>query len=450
MASVVLRNPNSIPKRLLPGSTQIYWGCRGSASTHSSILDSISWNDATSAPWWRYMATFTRTKPHVNVGTIGHFYNGKTTLIAAITKVLAEEGKAKAVSFAEIDETQEEKKRRTSFATAHVEYETAKRHYAHVDCLGHTDNVKNMIAGVSQMDGGILVVSSSVGIMPETKEHMLLARQMGVGSLVCFLDICDDINFEPFLEMREQQIREVLSSFKFPGDEIPIIRGSALSVFQGTKEELGKKGILKLMDAMDEFIPDPVRQLDKPFVMPIQDVFSIQGHGTVAAGRVEQGTIEVGEEVEILGLTTGGAQKSTVTGVEMSKKILGRAEAGDSVGLLLRGLKSEDIQRGQVIAKPGYLKTYKKFKANIYVLDRDECSSFTAICTNDRPQFYIRTADITAKVNLPESKEMVVSGEDTTANVELIQPVPLEAGQRFALGEGGRTVAVGVVSKVIS
>ncbi|CAN1352748.1 Elongation factor Tu, mitochondrial, partial [Linum perenne] len=397
-------------------------------------------------------------KPHVNVGTIGHVDHGKTTLTAAITRVcvvLSEEGKAKAVAFDEIDKAPEEKKRGITIATAHVEYETAKRHYAHVDCPGHADYVKNMITGAAQMDGGILVVSAPDGPMPQTKEHILLARQVGVPSLVCFLNKCDAVDDPELLELVEMELRGIvffsrLNFFlrKFPGDDIPIIRGSALSALQGTNEELGKKAILKLMDAVDEYIPDPVRQLEKPFLMPIEDVFSIQGRGTVATGRIEQGTIKVGEEVEILGL--GGPQKTTVTGVEMFKKILDNGQAGDNVGLLLRGLKREDIERGQVIAKPGSLKTYKKFEAEIYVLTKDEGGRHTAFFSNYRPQFYMRTADITGKVELPESVKMVMPGDNVTANFELIQPVPMEAGQRFALREGGRTVGAGVVSKVIS
>ncbi|CAN1352744.1 Elongation factor Tu, mitochondrial [Linum perenne] len=447
MASVILRNPNS--KRLFTASSPIYWGCRGgsAAITHSSIIGNDS-SSASVAPWWRSMATFTRTKPHVNVGTIGHVDHGKTTLTAAITRVLSEEGKAKAVAFDEIDKAPEEKKRGITIATAHVEYETAKRHYAHVDCPGHADYVKNMITGAAQMDGGILVVSAPDGPMPQTKEHILLARQVGVPSLVCFLNKCDAVDDPELLELVEMELRELLSFYKFPGDDIPIIRGSALSALQGTNEELGKKAILKLMDAVDEYIPDPVRQLEKPFLMPIEDVFSIQGRGTVATGRIEQGTIKVGEEVEILGLTA--VIKTTVTGVEMFKKILDNGQAGDNVGLLLRGLKREDIERGQVIAKPGSLKTYKKFEAEIYVLTKDEGGRHTAFFSNYRPQFYMRTADITGKVELPESVKMVMPGDNVTANFELIQPVPMEAGQRFALREGGRTVGAGVVSKVIS
>lgn len=396
------------------------------------------------------MATFARTKPHVNVGTIGHVDHGKTTLTAAITRVLADEGKAKAVAFDEIDKAPEEKKRGITIATAHVEYETAKRHYAHVDCPGHADYVKNMITGAAQMDGGILVVSAPDGPMPQTKEHILLARQVGVPSLVCFLNKVDAVDDPELLELVEMELRELLSFYKFPGDDIPIIRGSALSALQGTNEEIGRKAILKLMDAVDEYIPDPVRQLEKPFLMPIEDVFSIQGRGTVATGRVEQGIIKIGDEVEVLGMTQGGPLKTTVTGVEMFKKMLDQGQAGDNVGLLLRGLKREDIQRGQVIAKPGATKASKRFEAEIYVLTKDEGGRHTAFFSNYRPQFYLRTADVTGKVELPENVKMVMPGDNVTAVFELIVPVPLEPGQRFALREGGRTVGAGVVSKVIS
>ncbi|KAL6008049.1 hypothetical protein ACLOJK_033555 [Asimina triloba] len=420
-------------KRIFDLSSPLYNCSRGEISRLLYVSESLLAGakpdgDGGFWSWRRSMATFTRTKPHVNVGTIGHVDHGKTTLTAAITKVLAEEGKAKAVAFDEIDKAPEEKARGITIATAHVEYETVKRHYAHVDCPGHADYVKNMITGAAQMDGGILVVSAPDGPMPQTKEHILLARQVGVPSLVCFLNKVDAVDDPELLELVEMELRELLSFYKFPGDEIPIIRGSALSALQGTNEEIGKKAILKLMEAVDEYIPDPVRQLDKPFLMPIEDVFSIQGRGTVVTGRVEQGTIKVGEDVEILGLT----------------------QAGDNVGLLLRGLKRGDVERGQVVCKPGSLKAYKKFEAEIYVLTKDEGGRHTAFFSNYRPQFYMRTADITGKVELPENVKMVMPGDNVTAVFELISPVPLEAGQRFALREGGRTVGAGVVSKVIS
>ncbi|KAL2896775.1 Elongation factor Tu mitochondrial [Bienertia sinuspersici] len=377
MASVALRNPNT--KRLLPSSAhQINFyssACRAllSPTCSTSISEQVSRNESTSpsslSSLYRSMATFTRSKPHVNVGTIGHVDHGKTTLTAAITKVLSEGGSAKAIAFDEIDKAPEEKKRGITIATAHVEYETAKRHYAHVDCPGHADYVKNMITGAAQMDGGILVVSAPDGPMPQTKEHILLA--LGVPSLVCFLNKVDAVDDPELLELVEMELR---------GDDIPIIRGSALSALQGSNDEIGRQAILKLMDAVDEYIPDPVRQLDKPFLMPVEDVFSIQGRGTVVTGRVEQGTIKVGEDVEVLGLMQGGPLKTTVTGVEMFKKLLDHGQAGDNVGLLLRGLKRDDVQRGQVVAKPGSCKTYKKFEAEIYVLTKDEGGRHTASC----------------------------------------------------------------------
>ncbi|KAL3647911.1 hypothetical protein CASFOL_008879 [Castilleja foliolosa] len=449
MASVAVRNPNA--KRVLTLSPRICSSCCRGTAASSPLFASESpiAPHQTPNPWWRSMATFTRTKPHVNVGTIGHVDHGKTTLTAAITKVLSEGGNAKAVAFDEIDKAPEEKKRGITIATAHVEYETAKRHYAHVDCPGHADYVKNMITGAAQMDGGILVVSAPDGPMPQTKEHILLARQVGVPSLVCFLNKVDAVDDPELLELVEMELRELLSFYKFPGDDIPIVRGSALSALEGTNEEIGKQAILKLMDAVDSYIPDPVRQLDKPFLMPVEDVFTIQGRGTVATGRVEQGIIKPGEEVEILGLTQNKI-KTTVTGVEMFKKTLDYGQAGDNVGLLLRGLKRDDIQRGMVIAKANTLKTYTRFEAEIYVLTKEEGGRHTAFFSNYRPQFYMRTADVTGKVELPENVKMVMPGDNVTAVFELIYPVPLEAGQRFALREGGRTVGAGVVSKVMS
>ncbi|XP_071937890.1 elongation factor Tu, mitochondrial-like isoform X1 [Coffea arabica] len=439
---------------VLPLLSPAHYSCsRGPSPIHCLVADSVLAGNAmpTSnfSPFWRSMATFARTKTHANVGTIGHVDHGKTTLTAAITKVLSEQGKAKAIAFDEIDKAPEEKKRGITIATAHVEYETANRHYAHVDCPGHADYVKNMITGASQMDGGILVVSAPDGPMPQTKEHILLARQVGVPSLVCFLNKVDAVEDPELLELVEMELRELLTFYKFPGDKIPIIRGSALSALQGTNEKLGKEAILKLMDAVDEYITEPVRQLEKPFLMPIEDVFSIQGRGTVVTGRIEQGIIKVGEEVEVLGLTQGGPLKTTVTGVEMFKKILDRGQAGDNVGLLLRGLKREDVQRGQVISKPNTLKTYKNFEAEIYVLTKDEGGRHTAFFSNYMPQFYMRTADVTGKVILPEDIKMVMPGDNVTAKFELLSPVPLETGQRFALREGGRTVGAGVVSKVL-
>ncbi|KAH7285922.1 hypothetical protein KP509_33G051100 [Ceratopteris richardii] len=384
----------------------------------------------------------------MNIGTIGHVDHGKTTLTAAITKVLSDEGKAKAVAFDEIDKAPEEKARGITIATAHVEYETEKRHYAHVDCPGHADYVKNMITGAAQMDGAILVVSAPDGPMPQTKEHILLARQVGVPSLVCFLNKVDAVDDEELLEIVEMELRELLSFYKFPGDDIPIIRGSALNALNGTNEDIGKKAILNLMQAVDDYIPEPKRALDKPFLMPIEDVFSIQGRGTVVTGRVEQGIIKPGEEVEVVGLKAN--LKSTVTGVEMFKKSLDQGLAGDNVGLLMRGLKRDDVERGQVVCKPGTVKTYKKFEAEIYVLTKEEGGRHTAFFSNYRPQFYMRTADVTGKVELPENVKMVMPGDNVTATFELITPVPIDAGQRFALREGGRTVGAGVVSKLIS
>ncbi|XP_074569497.1 elongation factor Tu, mitochondrial-like [Curcuma longa] len=447
-AAAALRNNGS--RRLLrfASASPLPYSCfRG---TEPYCLSSITnRSDTAVALWWRSLATFTRTKPHVNVGTIGHVDHGKTTLTAAITKVLADEGKAKAVAFDEIDKAPEEKARGITIATAHVEYETAKRHYAHVDCPGHADYVKNMITGAAQMDGGILVVSAPDGPMPQTKEHILLARQVGVPSLVCFLNKVDAVDDPELLELVEMELRELLSFYKFPGDDIPIIRGSALSALEGRNEEIGKQAILKLMDAVDSYIPDPIRQLDKPFLMPIEDVFSIQGRGTVVTGRVEQGTIKTGEDVEILGLMQSPL-KTTVTGVEMFKKILDHGQAGDNVGLLLRGLKRGDVQRGQVVSKPGTVKTYTKFEGEIYVLTKDEGGRHTAFISKYSPQFYLRTADVTGRVILPDHIKMVMPGDNVSATFELISPVPLEPGQRFALREGGRTVGAGVVAKVIS
>ncbi|KAH6799678.1 hypothetical protein C2S51_036162 [Perilla frutescens var. frutescens] len=444
MASVAVRNP--ISKRAVALSPRFYSLCRRETPSFAEAEPQIS--SYQSLNLRRSMATFTRTKPHVNIGTIGHVDHGKTTLTAAITKILAEEGKAKAVAFDEIDKAPEEKKRGITIATAHVEYETGKRHYAHVDCPGHADYVKNMITGAAQMDGGILVVSAPDGPMPQTKEHILLARQVGVPSLVCFLNKVDAIDDPELLELVEMELRELLNFYKFPGDDIPIVRGSALAALEGRNEEIGKNSILKLMESVDSYIPDPMRQLEKPFLLPVEDVFTIQGRGTVATGRVEQGVIKAGEEVEILGLSQNKI-KTTVTGVEMFKKTLESGQAGDNLGVLLRGLKRDEIQRGMVIAKPGTLKIYTKFEAEIYVLTKEEGGRHTAFLSKYSPQFYMRTADVTGTVLLPKDK-MVMPGDNVTASFELISPVPLEVGQRFAMREGGRTVGAGVIAKLIS
>ncbi|CAL5226193.1 g9028 [Coccomyxa viridis] len=389
----------------------------------------------------------TRTKPHLNVGTIGHVDHGKTTLTAAITKVLAEMGQSKAVAFDQIDKAPEEKARGITIATAHVEYQTDKRHYAHVDCPGHADYVKNMITGAAQMDGAILVVSATDGPMPQTREHILLARQVGVPSVVCFLNKIDAVEDEELVELVEMELRELLTFYKFPGDDIPIVRGSALAALQGKNDALGKNAILELMQAVDDYVPTPQRALDKPFSMPVEDVFSIQGRGTVVTGRVEQGIVRTGDEVEILGINA--PIKTTVTGVEMFKKQLNEGQAGDNVGLLLRGIKRDDVVRGQVACKPGTIKPHAKFEGEIYALTKEEGGRHTPFFTNYKPQFFLRTADITGTVTLPEGIEMVMPGDNVTANFELISPVAMEPGLRFAMREGGRTVGAGVVSKVL-
>ncbi|PRW56031.1 elongation factor mitochondrial [Chlorella sorokiniana] len=375
-----------------------------------------------------------RTKPHLNVGTIGH--------------VLAEEGMAKAVAFDEIDKAPEEKARGITIATAHVEYQTGARHYAHVDCPGHADYVKNMITGAAQMDGAILVVSATDGPMPQTREHILLARQVGVPSIVCFLNKIDMVEDEELVELVEMELRELLSFYKFPGDEIPIVRGSALAALKGENPKIGKEAILKLMEEVDRYIPDPVRALDKPFAMPVEDVFSIQGRGTVVTGRVEQGIVKTGDEVEIVGIRPQNT-KSTVTGVEMFKKQLNEGQAGDNVGLLIRGLKRDDVERGQVVCKPGSIKPHKKFRGEIYALSKEEGGRHTPFFTNYKPQFFFRTADVTGTVTLPEGTEMVMPGDNVTCTFELLCPVAMEPGLRFAIREGGRTVGAGVVGEVI-
>ncbi len=391
-------------------------------------------------------AKFARTKPHCNVGTIGHVDHGKTTLTAAITKVLAKTGGATFTAYDQIDKAPEEKARGITIATAHVEYETSKRHYAHVDCPGHADYVKNMITGAAQMDGAILVVSAADGPMPQTREHILLARQVGVPALVVYLNKVDMVDDPELLELVELEVRELLSSYQFPGDDIPIIKGSALCALEDREPEMGEKSIMELMDAVDSYIPQPVRATDRPFLMPVEDVFSISGRGTVATGRVERGVIKVGEEVEIVGIRA--TQKTVVTGVEMFRKLLDQGEAGDNIGALLRGTKREDIERGQVLAKPGSITPHTKFKAEAYILTKEEGGRHTPFFTNYRPQFYFRTTDVTGVVQLPEGTEMVMPGDNVTMDVELIAPIAMDAQLRFAIREGGRTVGAGVVASI--
>ncbi|HPX60462.1 MAG TPA: elongation factor Tu [Deltaproteobacteria bacterium] len=392
-------------------------------------------------------AKFERTKPHVNIGTIGHVDHGKTTLTAAITKVLAGKGQAEFKAFDQIDNAPEERERGITIATAHVEYETDKRHYAHVDCPGHADYVKNMITGAAQMDGAILVVSAADGPMPQTREHILLARQVGVPYIVVFLNKADMVDDAELLELVELEIRELLSSYDFPGDDIPIIKGSALQALNGEKGELAEPAVLALMDAVDSYIPEPQRAIDKPFLMPVEDVFSISGRGTVATGRVERGIVKVGEEVEIVGIKATG--KTTVTGVEMFRKLLDEGRAGDNIGALLRGVKREDIERGQVLAKPGSITPHTKFKAEAYILSKEEGGRHTPFFNGYRPQFYFRTTDVTGVVDLPAGTEMVMPGDNVAVTVNLITPIAMDEGLRFAIREGGRTVGAGVVSSII-
>ena len=392
-------------------------------------------------------AKFTRDKPHVNVGTIGHVDHGKTTLSAAITKVLATTGQATAMAYDQIDKTPEEKARGITISTAHLEYQTAKRHYAHVDCPCHADYVKNMITGAAQMDGAILVVSAADGPMPQTREHILLARQVGVPYIVVYMNKCDMVDDAELLDLVELEIRELLSFYKFPGDDTPIIRGSALKALEGEDSELGVKSIYKLMEAIDSYIPDPQRDIDRPFLMPIEDVFSISGRGTVVTGRIERGIIKVGEEVEIVGFKP--TTKTTVTGVEMFRKLLDEGRAGDNIGALLRGTKREEIERGQVLCKPGSITPHKKFKAAIYVLTKEEGGRHTPFFANYRPQFYFRTTDVTGTIALPEGSEMVMPGDNVTITVELITPIAMDKELRFAIREGGHTVGAGVVSEII-
>jgi elongation factor Tu len=391
---------------------------------------------------------FERDKPHCNIGTIGHVDHGKTTLTAAITKVLAESGGSQYMAYDAIDKAPEEKARGITISTAHVEYSTPNRHYAHVDCPGHADYVKNMITGAAQMDGAILVVSAADGPMPQTREHILLARQVGVPAIVVYLNKCDQVDDEELLELVELEVRELLSSYDFPGDDIPIIKGSALAATEdGGDQKLGADSVMELVQAIDDYIPQPERPKDRPFLMPIEDVFSISGRGTVVTGRVEQGVIKTGEEVEIVGLKK--TRKTVVTGVEMFRKLLDQGEAGDNIGALLRGIARDDVERGQVLAKPGSITPHTKFKAEAYILNKEEGGRHTPFFSNYRPQFYFRTTDVTGVVTLPEGTEMVMPGDNVTMDVELISPIAMDEGLRFAIREGGRTVGAGVVSKIV-
>ena len=391
-------------------------------------------------------AKFERTKPHCNIGTIGHVDHGKTSLTAAITKVLAKTGGATYTSYANIDKAPEERERGITISTAHVEYETEARHYAHVDCPGHADYVKNMITGAAQMDGAILVVSAADGPMPQTKEHILLARQVGVPSIVVFMNKVDQVDDEELIELVELEIRELLSSYDFPGDDIPIVKGSALASLEDSNETIGEKAILELMAAVDSYIPQPERPLDRPFLMPIEDVFSISGRGTVVTGRVETGIVKVGEEVEIVGIKD--TRKTVVTGVEMFRKLLDQGQAGDNIGALIRGVGREEVERGQVLCKPGSIKPHTDFSAEVYVLSKDEGGRHTPFFANYRPQFYFRTTDVTGEVVLPEGTEMVMPGDNVNLGVKLIAPIAMDQGLRFAIREGGRTVGAGVVATI--
>ncbi|MDC1296483.1 elongation factor Tu [Alphaproteobacteria bacterium] len=392
-------------------------------------------------------AKFERNKPHCNIGTVGHVDHGKTTLTAAITKVLAESGGAEFTDYANIDKAPEERERGITISTAHVEYETEKRHYAHVDCPGHADYVKNMITGAAQMDGGILVVNAADGPMPQTREHILLARQVGVPALVVYMNKVDQVDDAELIDLVEMEIRELLTSYDFPGDTIPIVKGSALAALEGRDDEIGKNSILELMKAVDESIPQPDRPIDQPFLMPVEDVFSISGRGTVVTGRIEQGQVKVGEEIEILGIRE--PQKTTCTGVEMFRKLLDSGEAGDNVGVLLRGTKREEVERGQVLAKPGSIKPHTKFKAEAYVLKKEEGGRHTPFFSNYRPQFYFRTTDVTGTIKLPEGTEMVMPGDNIAMEVTLLSPIAMTKGLKFAIREGGRTVGAGVVAEII-
>jgi elongation factor Tu len=391
-------------------------------------------------------AKFERNKPHCNIGTIGHVDHGKTSLTAAITKVLAKVGGATYTAYDQIDKAPEERARGITISTAHVEYETKNRHYAHVDCPGHADYVKNMITGAAQMDGAILVVSAADGPMPQTREHILLARQVGVPALVVFMNKVDMVDDPELIELVEMEVRELLSSYQFPGDDIPIIKGSALCALEDRNNDIGEQAVIELMKAVDEYIPQPDRPIDRPFLMPIEDVFSISGRGTVVTGRVERGIVRVGEEVEIVGIRP--TVKTVVTGVEMFRKLLDQGQAGDNIGALLRGTKREDVERGQVLAKPGSITPHTKFKAEAYILTKEEGGRHTPFFTNYRPQFYFRTTDVTGVVQLPEGTEMVMPGDNVSMDVELIAPIAMDDGLRFAIREGGRTVGAGVVAKI--
>ncbi len=390
---------------------------------------------------------FERTKPHCNVGTIGHVDHGKTTLTAAITKVMSDASGGDAIAFDQIDKAPEERERGITIATAHVEYETDTRHYAHVDCPGHADYVKNMITGAAQMDGAILVVNAADGPMPQTREHILLARQVGVPALVVYLNKVDQVDDEELLELVEMEVRELLSSYDFPGDDIPIVKGSALAALEGRDEEIGANSIMDLMSAVDEYVPQPERPKDQPFLMPIEDVFSISGRGTVVTGRIERGVVNVGDEIEIVGIKD--TQTTTCTGVEMFRKLLDQGEAGDNVGVLLRGTKREEVERGQVLAAPGSITPHTKFNCEAYILTKEEGGRHTPFFTNYRPQFYFRTTDVTGTVDLPEGTEMVMPGDNITMVVNLIAPIAMDDGLRFAIREGGRTVGAGVVTSII-
>ncbi len=392
-------------------------------------------------------AKFERTKPHVNVGTIGHVDHGKTTLTAAITTILSKKFGGEAKAYDQIDAAPEEKARGITINTAHVEYETANRHYAHVDCPGHADYIKNMITGAAQMDGAILVCSAADGPMPQTREHILLARQVGVPYIIVYLNKCDMVDDEELLELVEMEVRELLSKYEFPGDDIPIIKGSALKALEGDTGDLGEASIMRLADALDSYIPTPARVVDKPFLLPIEDVFSISGRGTVVTGRVERGIVKVGEEIEIVGIKP--TVKTICTGVEMFRKLLDQGQAGDNVGVLLRGTKREDVERGQVLAKPGSINPHTHFTGEVYVLSKDEGGRHTPFFNNYRPQFYFRTTDVTGAISLPEGVEMVMPGDNIQMTVKLINPIAMEEGLRFAIREGGRTVGAGVVAKII-